>query len=108
MKTAIVAILFLLIGAAVGGFLAFGFGTGMGAGTGILVGSQAGACLAVETAKDQGLLTGDQIDQVLDAAIGKIKGQAEPPPDAPFQWVGSEADCARMIAEMEKSAQSQK
>jgi hypothetical protein len=108
MKTAIVGIVFLLIGAAVGGFLAFGFGTGMGAGTGILVGSQAGACLAVETAKDKGLLTGEQIDQVLGAAIGKIKGQAEPPPDAPFQWVGSEADCAKMIAEMAKAAPSQK
>jgi len=108
MKTAIVAIVFLLIGAAIGGFLALGVGAGMGAGAGILVGSQAGACLAVESAKDQGLLTADQVDKVLSGAVGKIKGAAEPPPDAPFRWVGGEADCAKMIADMREAAQSQK
>ena len=104
MKTAVIAIVFLLIGGAVGGFLALGYGAGMGAGAGILVGSQAGACLAVESAKDQGLLGSEQIDQVLAGAIGKIKGKAEPPADAKLQWVGTEADCAAMIAELEKAA----
>ena len=33
----------------------------MGAGAGLVVGSQAGACLAVEAAKDRGLLTAEQI-----------------------------------------------
>ena len=32
-------------------------------GAGIVVGSQAGACLAMESAKDQGLLSAEQIDQ---------------------------------------------
>ena len=72
-----------------------------------IVGSQAGACLAVESAKDKGLLSAEQIDQVLAGAIGKIKGKAQPPPDAKFQWVGNEADCAAMIAELETAAQSQ-
>ena len=79
----------------------------LGAGAGILVGSQAGACLAVEAAKDEGLLTVEQVNQVLDGAIGKIKGKAEVPADAPFQWVSGEADCARIIAEMESAAQKQ-
>ena len=105
MKTAIIAIVFLLIGGAVGGFLALGYGAGMGAG--IVVGSQAGACLAMESAKDQGLLSAEQIDQALAGAIGKIKGKAQLPPDAKFQWVGNEADCAAMIAELETAAQSQ-
>ena len=107
MKTAIIAIVFLLIGGAVGRFLALGFGAGLGAGAGIVVGSQAGACLAVESAKDQGLLSAEQIDQVLAGAIGKIKSKSEPLPDAKFQWVGTEADCAAMIAELEAAAQSQ-
>jgi len=107
MKTAIIAIVFLLIGGAVGGFLALGYGAGMGAGAGIVVGSQAGACLAMESAKDQGLLSPEQIDQALAGAIGKIKGKAQLPPDAKFQWVGNEADCAAMIAELETAAQSQ-
>ena len=107
MKTAIVAIVFLLIGGAAGGFLALGYGAGMGAGAGIVVGSQAGVCLALESAKDQGLLSAEQVDQVLAGAIGKIKGKAQPPPDAKFQWVGTEAGCAAMIAEFETAAQSQ-
>ena len=106
MKTALIAIVFLLIGGAVGGFLALGFGAGMGAGAGIVVGSQAGACLAVESAKDQGLLSAEQIDQVLAGAIGKIKSKAELPPDAEPEWVGTAADCAAMIAEL-ATAQSQ-
>jgi hypothetical protein len=65
----------LLIGGAVGGFLALGFGAGLGAGAGIVVGSQAGACLALESAKDQDLLSAEQIDQVLAGAIGKIKSK---------------------------------
>jgi hypothetical protein len=107
MKTALIAIVFLLIGGAVGGFLALGFGAGMGAGAGIVVGSQAGACLAMESAKDQGLLSAEQIDQVLAGAIGKIKSKAELPPDAEPQWVGTAADCAAMIAELGTAAQSQ-
>ena len=106
MKTALIAIVFLLIGGAVGGFLALGFGAGMGAGAGIVVGSQAGACLAVESAKDQGLLSAEQIDQVLAGAIGKIKSKSELPPDAEPKWVGTAADCAAMIAEL-ATAQSQ-
>ena len=106
MKTALIAIVFLLIGGAVGGFLALGFGAGMGAGAGIVVGSQAGACLAVESAKDQGLLSAEQIDQVLAGAIGKIKSKSALPADAEPQWVGTAADCAAMIAEL-ATAQSQ-
>ena len=106
MKTAIIAISFLLIGAVAGGFLALGVGAGMGAGAGIIVGSQAGACLAVESAKEEGLLTGEQIDQVLSGAIGKIRGSAQTPPDAKVQWIGSEADCSKMIADMKEAAQA--
>jgi len=106
MKTAIIAIVFLLIGGAIGGYMALGYGAGMGAGAGIVVGSQAGACLAMESAKDQGLLSAEQIDQALAGAIGKIKGKAQVPPDAEFEWVGSEADCAAMIAELATAARS--
>jgi hypothetical protein len=107
MKTAIVAIIFLLVGAAIGGFLVLGVGAGMGAGAGIVVGSQAGACLAVEAAKEQGLLTAEEVDQVLGGALGKIKGEAELPPDAPLQWITSEADCSKMIDELRKAGKSE-
>jgi len=103
MKTAIIAIIFLLIGGAVGGFL----GLGMGSVTGIVAGSQAGACLAVETAKEQGLLTSEQVDQVIAGAIGKIKDKAAQSEDTELKWIGNEADCAAMVAELQKAAQGQ-
>ena len=103
MKSAIIAIVFLLIGGAVGGFL----GLGMGSITGVVAGSQAGACLAVETAKEQGLLTSEQVDQVISGAIGKIKDKAAQPTDTELKWVGSEADCAAMVAELQKAVQGQ-
>ncbi len=59
---------------------------------------------AVESAKDQGLLTAKQVDQILGAAIGEIKGESKPPPDTPFQWVQNEADCAEMVAKLKQGA----
>jgi hypothetical protein len=103
MKTAIIAIIFLLVGGSVGGFLALGLGTAAG----IVVGAQAGTCLAVETAKEQGLLSVEQIDQVLTGTIGKIKSKSQPQSDPAFEWAASEADCAPIVAEMEKAAKSQ-
>ena len=108
MKSFIIAIIFLVIGGAVGGFLALSVGKGVGAGAGLVVGTQAGACMAVEAAKERGLLSGQQINQVIADTVGKIKGKSTPKPDAPIQWVGNEADCAKMVAEMEKPAKSQK
>jgi len=77
MKKFLFAVIFLVIGGAVGGFLAMGVGTGFGAAAGIAVGSQAGVCFAMETAKSNGLLTAEQIDKVI------------------------EKDCADMVAKME-------
>jgi hypothetical protein len=41
--------------------------TGIGAGAGVATGLQAGVCLAVEAAKEQGLITAAQVDQALNA-----------------------------------------
>lgn len=70
-----------------------------------MVGSQAGACLAVEAAKDRGLLTAEQIDEVLNDAVAKISGGVELPPEA--KLVGNEGDCAQMIADLQQAVQSQ-
>ncbi len=102
MKSFLIAVIFLVIGGAVGGFLALSVGTGLGAGAGILVGLQQGACLAVEGAKERGMLTSQQIDQLIGETVGKIKSKSEPKPDSPIQWVSSEADCAKMVAELHK------
>ncbi len=105
MKSFIIALVFLLIGGVVGGFLSLSVGAGMGAGAGLIVGAQAGACLAVESAKDKGLLTAEQIDEVLNGAITRISAGAKLKPEA--KLVGSEADCAKMVAELQDAVKSE-
>ncbi|HSQ08710.1 MAG TPA: hypothetical protein VLM84_13625 [Chromatiaceae bacterium] len=102
MKTFILAVVFLLIGGAIGGFLGFGFGTGMGAGGGLIVGTQAGTCLALGAARDKGILTSAQVDGLIQEAIGKIKGRSPAPADPKIQWIGSEADCAKLLADIDQ------
>jgi hypothetical protein len=107
MKSFIIAVIFLIIGGAIGGFLALGYGAGMGAVGGLLVGSQAGACLAVETAKEQQLLTAEDVDKTIAATVEKIKTGTKIPADSDIKWATSDADCANMIAELKKSLAEQ-
>ena len=106
MKTAILAIVFLLIGGVIGGFVGVRFGAGMGAGGGLLVGSQAGACLALQSAREKGILSSGQIDIVIRDTVGKIKSRSPLASDPNVTWVGSEADCGRRIAEMDRDTQA--
>lgn len=97
MKTFLVAMLLLVTGALVGGFLAVGVGTGIGAATGYA----AGACSALEAAHDQGLVSDEQFGQVLAAAAAKIAGQLDLPPDA--GQVDSAAKCREVLAQLEQA-----
>jgi hypothetical protein len=102
MKTFIVALIFLLIGGAIGGFLGFGYGIGVGGGNGLLVGTQAGTCLALGTARDKGILTPVQVDAVIQESVGRIKAKSQITADPKIQWIGSEADCAKLMAEIDQ------
>jgi len=102
MKTFILAIIFLLIGGAIGGFVGFGFGTGMGAGGGLIVGTQAGTCLALGAARDKGILTQVQVDGVIQEAIGRIKTRSPAAADPKIRWIANEADCARLMADIDQ------
>jgi len=102
MKGFLFAVTFLVVGGAVGGFLAFGVGTGLGAGAGIIVGSQAGVCLAMETAKNDGLLTAEQVDKVLADTINTIRGKSSADATNDIEWISSEQDCADIVAKMEE------
>lgn len=107
MKTTIIVIVSLLIGGAIGGILAIGVGAGVGAAGGLVVGTQAGACLTVETAKDQGILSAEQVDKLIADTVAKIRGKAESATKEEIKWIGSEADCAAMVAELEKTARQE-
>jgi hypothetical protein len=102
MKTAVIALAFLLLGAVLGGFAALGFGVSMGTASGLVMGSQAGVCLAIETAKKQGLLSPEAGDRVVVDTVGQIRSRARNlPHDSNIKWAHGEADCAKMTAEMD-------
>lgn len=96
MRTFIIALICLVVGGALGAFGAFS----VGAGAGIVVGAQAGACLALEAAKDRGLLDAADIDALIADAAGRIRREAPEETTSELQLVRSEADCAEMIAEL--------
>jgi len=107
MKGFLIAVIFLIIGGVVGGLLALGVGTGLGAAGGLIVGSQAGVCFAMETAKNDGLLTAEQIDKVIKDTVGTIRGKSSVDAAGDTEWISSEKDCADMVAKMEaESAKS--
>lgn len=103
MKGFLIAVIFLVIGGAITGFIALGVGTAAG----IAVGSQAGVCLAMETAKNDGLLTAEQIDKVIAETVITIRGKSPSDITRDIEWISSEKDCADMVAKMEmESAKS--
>ena len=107
MKGFLFAIIFLVIGGVIGGFLAIGVGAGFGAAGGLIVGSQAGVCFAMETAKSDGLLTAEQVDKVIADTINTIRGKSSADAAKEIEWISSEKDCADMVAKMEaESAKS--
>ena len=97
MKGFIIAVIFLIIGGVANGFLALGVGTAAG----IAVGSQAGVCLAMETVKNDGLLTAEQVDKVIADTVNSIRGKSSADVASELEWISSEKDCADMVAKME-------
>ena len=97
MKGFIIALIFLIIGGVAAGFLALGMGTAAG----IAVGSQAGVCLAMETAKNDGLLSAEQVDKVIADTVNTIRGKSSADIASELEWISSEKDCADMVAKME-------
>jgi hypothetical protein len=97
--------LIFILGAVVGGIacviLASGLLTGIGAGVGIATGLQAGACLTVEAAREQGLIAAEQVDDVLVAA-GKLISSEKYAGTATTS--GSDLDCEKVVAELKEAA----
>ena len=87
----------LVIGVVIGaaGAMTLGGGAmmGVGAGTGLTV----GICSVVEGARQSGLLTAEQIDQVLAKAAESLSGAPLP---AGTQPVGSAAQCEQVMKDM--------
>lgn len=83
--------------------LTFFVGTGVGAGVGIVTGVKAGACFAVEAAKDLGFITSEQVDEVLNAAVKQIASENVTEEAA---LTGTDATCEKVVAELKDAAWS--
>lgn len=98
MKTSLLLILGILIGGALGVVGGGAVGTGLGAGTGSIEGLKSGACLAVESAKDQGLITSEQVGAIF-AGVAKT-ANAEAPGEPAVSLPLDDAECREVIADM--------
>lgn len=76
-------------------------GTGVDAGAGVATGLAAGACSALESAKDQGLVTDARFDEVLRRAVAKIAGNVQLPQEAELT---DTAECEQVMAELQQAA----
>ena len=100
-KTIITLIIGLVIGG-VGG-LVFGGGAlmGVGAGAGIATGLSAGICSTVTAAEELGIMTAEQVDEVLTKAALDATGQASLTDEQKI--VGSKAQCDAFLAQLRES-----
>jgi len=101
--TIVIAIIAFVIGLVAGEALGTGVGAGVGGAAGIVVGSQAGVCLALTTAEEQGWITANQAESFISKAVEKI--QTIPEPGKLSQdviWLKSKSDCDRILAEAKK------
>ncbi len=94
------SVLLVLLGVVIGGALGFFVFTGIGAGVGIATGLQAGACLTLEAAREQGLITAEQEPEILAAAASAFGSE-----DMPEGVDTSEIDCAKVVADLKAAAE---
>ena len=95
----IVGLVIGLIGGTVFGGSLIG---GTAAGIGIATGASAGICMTVQAAEEEGLLTPDEIDQVLTRAASDAAALAGN--EAPREIVGSANDCTAVLQRIRESA----
>lgn len=101
MKSFLLVLLGLVIGAIAGVFVLSPFILGIGTGVGVATGLKAGACLTVEAAKEAGLITAEQVDEVLSAAIQTI---ASAEIEGATELSNGDAACAKVVEELKAAA----
>lgn len=94
-------LLLFVAGAVIGAIVTFGIAAGLGAGAGIATGMQAGACLAVDTAKEKGFVTPEQVNEIL-ADAGKQIVSGEYTADTPVS--PDDLQCEKVVADLKAAA----
>lgn len=98
MKTFLLFLLVFVVGGVVGALGGGVFGVGAGAGVGIVTGLKAGACLTLEAARVEGLISADQEAGLLEAAARQFGSE-----DLPEGPDTSEIDCAAVVADLRRA-----
>lgn len=102
MRTIILIVVCVLIGLGLG-YLATSAIFGVGAGIGIATGLQAGACLTAESAVAAGLITEDQIPQLLEGAVSLIS-DASGEPESSLDLGEADVRCAEVVRSLQEAA----
>lgn len=95
MGKAIIGIICLVIGVIVGAVGGLSLGGGALAGAGVGIGLSSGICTTVDAAQDLGLLSSEQVDEVLARAAEKLTGEASIAKDT--EIVSGAAECSKVM-----------
>lgn len=102
MGKAVIGVIALVIGLAIGGFGGLSLGGGAMMGMGVATGLSAGICSTVQAAQEEGVMTAEQVDQVLKRAAADLGGVTELPEGEAM--VGGAADCQAVLARLREAA----
>lgn len=91
MSKLLVGLIGIVVGAILGVMLIAPVLTGAAAGVGVATGLGAGICSTVAAAQEEGFLTAEQVDQVLNRADGDMAAMAGA--ESPSAVVGSASEC---------------
>lgn len=99
---AAIGIIGLLIGLVVGGFGALNLGGGAMMDMGDATGLSAGICATVEAAQKEGIMTPEQVNQVLKRAASELGGVTELPEGQ--EMIGGATECQAVMARLREAA----
>ena len=102
MGKAVIGIIGLVIGAVLGTLFGGAVMTGTAAGLGVASGLNAGICATVQAAQNEGLLSSEQVDQVLTRAASELAAVQGREPDGDI--LGTSAHCEKVMAELAAAA----
>lgn len=98
LKVLIGLVVGLIVGGVAGGALIGGGAAGLGIATGL----GAGICSTVQAAQEEGIMTAEQVDQVLNRAATDMAAMSSL--ESPSAIVGSAAECEGVLEKLRSAA----
>lgn len=92
------SIISLVLGLGVGAWGGINLGGGAMMGAGVATGLSSGICATVQAAQEEGIMTAEQVDQVLNRAAQDLSGKTGLPTGD--QLIGSADQCADFMSKL--------